>query len=234
MKKTIHRADERGHVKHGGWLESNHSFSFGEWYDPHKMGFGTLRVINDDSIAPSSGFGMHPHKDMEIITIPLQGAVYHEDSLGNSGEIKVGEVQSMSAGTGIVHSEYNANDLEELTLFQIWIETRERGITPHYDQKSYAENLKKNELLLLASPEGKDSAVRIFQDAFISLLHLDSELEYKKYREENLVYVLVVEGEVELVGEVLNRRDALGLEDVDSLTLLPKKESQVLIFEIPK
>jgi len=172
MKTVIHRAGERGHADHG-WLNAHHSFSFAGWYDPSKIHFGMLRVLNDDIVAPGEGFGMHPHNDMEIITIILRGALEHKDSMGNGSVIRPGDVQVMSAGTGVMHSEFNPSKDEEVNLFQLWIFPKEKGITPRYDQKSFDASERKNKVQRVASGYQENGELYIHQDAAISLAHLE-------------------------------------------------------------
>lgn len=229
----IDKAEERGYSEHGGWLESNFSFSFADWYNPNKMGFGKLRVINDDIIKGGGGFPPHPHRDMEIITIVLKGAIAHEDSMGNREVVKAGEVQRMSAGTGIVHSEFNNSQTEDLNSLQIWVHTRENGIEPSYDQKSFDENKRENKFQLLVSPDGRENSVTVNQDLFFSIIYLDEETEYKKYLEKNGVYIFLLEGEIEVLGNKLNRRDAIGIKKEDNIKIKAIKKSKILIMEVP-
>ncbi len=225
-------AQSRGQADHG-WLKSHFSFSFADYYDPKRMGFGALRVINDDYIAPARGFGMHPHKDMEIITIPLKGTLQHKDSEGNSAQIKKGEVQIMSAGTGIFHSEHNASENEEVELFQIWVMPKKYGVKPRYDQKIY--DLKENELTLIVSPEGQGSAVGINQDAYFSRGKLSEgkTLSYQVKQTGNGVFVFVVSGSLTVNGKELNTRDAVGIAETEVLNLVANKDVDVLLIDVP-
>lgn len=199
------------------------------------MGFGALRVINDDVIAPLGKFGMHPHQDFEIITIPLEGAVTHEDNMGNKGEVRAGEVQTMSAGTGVVHSEYNASRAEPLTLFQIWIAPKVKGAKPRYAQKKFNTNNRKNAWQTLVAEDGVKGALPIYQDARI--LRADMEpgttLSYTIAHPGNGAYMLVIDGEVDVLGEHLGRRDALGVSDVEQFTFSTVVPSSILLIEVP-
>tara|TARA_R110000868_G_scaffold72133_2_gene210378 strand:+ start:200 stop:910 length:711 start_codon:yes stop_codon:yes gene_type:complete len=230
---VFHPANDRGHVKFD-WLESHHSFSFGNYYDPNKMGFGALRVINDDIIAGNTGFDTHPHKDMEIITIPLQGRVLHKDSLGTEGDIKTNQVQMMAAGTGIRHSEHNP-DSETLKLFQIWIIPRENGLAPSYQQMDY--QVSAGEIKWLVSPgktfENQETLV-INQDAYIGLAELDaSEINLNSPRPGLGTYILNVSGEIEVNGQQLRERDGYG--HFESASVISGAEgSKLLIFHVPR
>ena len=231
MEKILHRADKRGRGDYG-WLSTRYSFSFGDWYEPARMGFGALRVLNDDTIAPASGFPMHGHRDMEIITIVTGGTLTHKDSLGNIGTVKAGEVQVMSAGSGIVHSEYNASPSEPLTLFQVWIQTEKEGSAPRYDQKSVAPA---DGITPLVGSMGTGSPLEIRQDAFIARASVDAEHphEYRLHKKENGVYVFVINGDAEVAGERLHARDALGVSGVDSLDITADAHADILLIEVP-
>ena len=234
MKIIIHPAAERGIADHG-WLKARHSFSFSSYYHPEKMQFGALRVLNDDTIAPGMGFGKHSHDNMEIITIPLSGGVKHGDSMGNEGIIKPGEVQIMSAGTGVIHSEHNASSSETLNLFQIWIMPELRNIAPRYDQKQFEVSDRSNKFQTLVSPEKSDSTLWINQQAWLSLGKFDkaSSVNYNLHIPNNGVYVMVVSGELEVAGQLLGERDAIGVSDVSVIKLKFLKETEVLMIEIP-
>jgi hypothetical protein len=233
MKTSVYKADDRGHANHG-WLESWHTFSFAQYYNPQRSHFGALRVLNDDYIAAGMGFGTHPHDNFEIVTIPLEGAVEHKDSMGNHGIIKRGDVQIMSAGSGIAHSEFNASKEELLKLFQIWVFPKERNIAPRYDQKTYPLEGRKNSWQVVVSPT-HEGAVWINQDAYFNLGHFDanSNVDYKMNTKGNGVFLMVVEGQAEVDGQVLNRRDAIGVWDVDSVTIKTSAETELLAIEIP-
>ena len=207
MKTIIHKAETRGHANHG-WLNTHHTFSFANYYNPERVHFGALRVLNDDWIAGGEGFGKHPHDNMEIITIPLKGTVEHQDSMGNKGVINAGEIQVMSAGTGIFHSEYNANKDKELELLQIWVFSDKKNVTPRYQQMSLADLQKPNELYQILSPNPDDAGVWIHQQAWFRLgdLSAGKSVNYKLHKEESGVYVFVIEGEASIAEKTLKRR----------------------------
>ena len=234
MKKTIHPANERGQ-NDIGWLKANFSFSFGPYYNPDRVHFGALRVLNDDIIAGGTGFGAHPHDNMEIITIPISGALEHRDSMGNTGVITAGEVQVMSAGTGIQHSEYNHSKTEDANTLQIWLFPKEMNIEPRYDQKSFIEDLKPNQFTTLVSPVKGGEALWINQDAIFSMGDFEpgQQVKYDIQIPGNGAYIFVMEGQIEVEGTRLNKRDALGVEDVSSFTLETLKQSRILIMEVP-
>jgi redox-sensitive bicupin YhaK (pirin superfamily) len=224
--------ETRGLADHG-WLKSRHTFSFADYYDPKRMGFGALRVINDDQVAAAMGFGTHPHRDMEIISIPLSGSLQHRDSEGNAAKIRKGEVQIMSAGTGIFHSEYNASDSEEVRFLQIWVMPKKYGIKPRYDQKTY--ELKDNELTLVVSPEGTGTAVGINQDAYFSLGRLThgTRMNYEVKREGNGVFVFVLAGSLTVNGMELGTRDGVGISETNKLDIHATSGAEVLLMEVP-
>ncbi len=225
-------SESRGLADHG-WLKSRHTFSFADYYDPKRMGFGALRVINDDFVAAGKGFGTHPHRDMEIISIPLSGILKHRDSEGNAALIKKGEVQIMSAGTGIFHSEHNASDSDEVRFLQIWVMPKKRGIKPRYDQKNY--ELKENELTLVVSPEGKGTSVGINQDAYFSLglLTHGKTISYDVKQPGNGVFVFVLAGSLNVNGQELGTRDGVGISKTEKLTLHATSGAEVLLMEVP-
>lgn len=234
MKKTIHPANERGH-NDIGWLKANFSFSFGPYYNPAKVHFGALRVLNDDIIAGGAGFGTHPHDNMEIITIPISGALEHRDSMGNIGVITAGEVQVMSAGTGIQHSEYNHSKTEAANTLQIWLFPKKMNIEPRYDQKSFIEHLKPNEFTTLVSPLQGGEALWINQDAIFSMGDFEPgrQVKYEIQIPGNGAYIFVMEGNIAVEGTDLNKRDALGVEDTSSFTIETLKQARILIMEVP-
>jgi redox-sensitive bicupin YhaK (pirin superfamily) len=234
MKKIIHRAADRGIQDHG-WLKAAHSFSFAQYHDPSKVHFGLLRVLNDDIIAPGMGFGTHGHENMEIVTIPLKGILAHKDSLGSEGNITFGEVQVMSAGSGIRHSEFNGSSTEETSLLQIWVFPKKRNIQPRYDQMRYDLEKTKNSFLTLVSPKEGENIMWINQDAFFSMGTFDSGKEsyYNIQHPANGAYVFVIEGQAELDGTLLNTRDAMGVYDIDTLEFKFSENSRVLIIEVP-
>lgn len=228
-----HLAETRGMANHG-WLKSAHSFSFADYYNPERMGFGALRVINDDLIDAGMGFGTHPHRDMEIITIPLQGSLKHKDSEGNSAVIRKGEVQIMSAGTGIAHSEH-ATPEEQVKLLQIWVLPKKLGIKPRYEQKVFSHDDRKNKLQTIVAPDGRNGAVSINQDAFFTLSDLDAgkSVTYDKQAPGNGMYLFIIDGEIELNGKTFHSRDGIGLAQFDTLKLTAKTNAEILLMEVP-
>lgn len=232
MQTVFHSAQSRGHADHG-WLKSHFSFSFADWYNPERMGFGALRVLNDDWIAPQSGFPPHSHQDFEIITIVMKGAVTHEDSMGNRGKVAAGEVQVMSAGTGVTHAEYNHED-ESLELFQIWIATNELGASPRYEQKRFGSWERQGKPLPVVSGGDVPETLSIRQDARISLLNLKASERYSyPLREGKGLYVFVVEGEVEMGHQMLGHRDASGVWDAKTALISSSRDSALLLIEVP-
>ena len=234
MKTILHKANTRGHADHG-WLNANHSFSFAGYYDPERIHFGALRVLNDDTVAGGMGFGTHPHDNMEIITIPLSGQLEHRDSMGNTGVISKGEVQVMSAGTGIQHSEKNKNSSEPVKLLQIWVFPHTKNVEPRYDQKKFDLDAAKNKLLTIVSPMGENEGLNIHQNAWFSLgkLDKDSSITYELKNKENGVYAFVIEGDATINGEKLNRRDGLGITDSDKVEVKAESDAEILLMEIP-
>ncbi len=232
MKTIIHKANERGSADHG-WLKAKHSFSFAGFYDPSKEQFGTLRVLNDDIVDASQGFGKHPHNNMEIVTLPLHGALKHKDSMGNEGIIKAGDVQIMSAGRGILHSEFNASDTEAVNLFQIWVFPKKINIEPRYDQRFFDEKDRQNKWQVVVSPEEKDNALWINQDAYLSLGNFEQQTNYTIHHPGNGVYIMVIEGEVEIDGNKLSKRDAIGISETEALNINVLQPSKLLAIEIP-
>lgn len=229
----IRKASERGHANHG-WLDTWHSFSFADYFDPQYMGFSVLRVINDDRIAPGAGFPTHGHRDMEIITYLLHGALEHKDSMGNGSVIRPGEIQRMSAGSGISHSEFNASESEEAHLLQIWIEPKERGITPGYEQKSLAAAGKNSSLNLLASPDGQDGSVTIHQDArlYVALLQEHEEVAYSLPAGRR-GYIHLARGKLKLNGLDLEAGDGAKIWDENINILSTAAGSEALLFDLP-
>src|SRR5687768_5911819 len=229
----IRRAQERGHAQHG-WLDSFHSFSFADYYDPGHMGFGPLRVINEDRVQPGRGFGTHSHRDMEIISYVLAGSLAHRDSMGNGSVIRPGDVQRMSAGTGVAHSEYNGSDSEPVHFLQIWIEPAERGIAPGYEEKRFDESSKRGQLRLIASPDGRDGSVTIHQDANLYAALVDGdEVVQHAARPGRKTYVHVVRGEVTVNGNPLAHGDALKLSGEQAVRLEKGRDAEVLLFDLP-
>ena len=235
MKTILHKADSRGKADHG-WLKTNLTFSFADYYDPTRMHFGVLRVLNDDIIAGGTGFGMHPHDNMEIITIMLEGALEHKDSMGNIGVIKPGEIQVMSAGTGIYHSEYNHSKDAPAKLLQIWLFPNERNIKPRYDQMTLELSERKNRWQKIVEPGPIEKGLWIKQEAWFHIGQFDAgqETHYKFHRPENGAYIFVIEGSVTVDGNQLNRRDGLGISESESvLSLNATANSEILIMELP-
>ena len=234
MKTVYHSAETRGNADHG-WLKANYSFSFAQYYDPERMNFGALRVLNDDTISPGMGFGTHPHDNMEIITIPLKGDLEHKDSMGNVGAINEGEIQVMSAGTGVYHSEYNKNSDKPINLLQLWVMPKTRNVEPRYDQKSVRELKKNNSFYQVLSPNVDDDGMWIHQDAWFHLGDFDrvTETEYLTKKEGNGVYVFVIEGAIKVGDQQINKRDALGVWEVDKISFLAQPHSKVLLVEVP-
>lgn len=234
MKKTIHKADTRGHADHG-WLNAWHSFSFAGFHDPERVHFGALRVLNDDTVAGGMGFGMHPHDNMEIITIPLAGQLEHKDSMGNTGTISKGEVQVMSAGTGIHHSEKNRNHHEQVKLLQIWVFPDTKNVKPRYDQKAFDLSAEKNKLVNIVSPAGEKEGLNIHQHAWFHLGRLDKDFStmYDLKDKQNGVYAFVIDGEVTINGEKLERRDGLGITETDKLAIQADSDAELLLMEVP-
>lgn len=234
MEQIFYSAAERG-TNDIGWLKANFSFSFGPYYNPAKMHFGALRVLNDDIIAAGRGFGLHPHDNMEIITIPLAGALEHKDSMGNIGVVKAGEVQVMSAGTGVEHSEYNHSQTEAANTLQIWLYPKEMNIAPRYDQKSFTDVMKLNELTTLVSPAKSEDTLWINQDATFSMGNFDAgkQINYQVKTTGNGVYIFLLEGALKINNTHLNKRDALGVYNTDSVTIETAADSRLLIIETP-
>jgi quercetin 2,3-dioxygenase len=229
----IRRADERGHANHG-WLDSFHSFSFASYHDPAHMGFGPLRVINEDRVAGGQGFGTHSHRDMEIISYVLEGGLAHEDSMGNGSTIRPGDVQRMSAGTGVAHSEFNGSPTETVHFLQIWIEPNVRGVRPSYEEKHFDEASKRGRLRLIASPDGREGSVTIHQDAFVyaALLDGDEAVEHAPAAGRR-TYIHVVRGDVVVNGEPLGHGDALKISGERTVRLERGRDAEVLLFDLP-
>jgi quercetin 2,3-dioxygenase len=235
MNQVLHRAEDRGHANHG-WLNAYHSFSFANWYDPSKVHFGMLRVLNDDTIAGGMGFGMHPHDNMEIITIMRKGALQHQDSMGHKEVIEAGEVQVMSAGSGITHSEVNAKKDEEAQLFQIWVFPNKKNVEPRYDKLKLDEEKMKNRLVQIISPDKDDEGSWIHQDAWFTIGKFDKDktIEYTLKKKDNGVYVFIIEGSASLNKTTLNKRDALGVWETDKLSISTAADgTEILLMEVP-
>lgn len=234
MQTILHKADSRGLADHG-WLKSNHTFSFANYYNPDRMHFGALRVLNDDVVAPGRGFGRHPHDNMEIISIPLAGDLQHEDSMGNVAVIKEGDVQAMSAGTGITHSEMNANADAAVEFLQIWVFPKSRNITPNYSQITLKQEALQDQLDQIVSPDPNDRGVSVNQDAWFHLGNLSAgtALNYDLKKSGNGVYAFVLEGEVTIAGQHLTKRDGFGVWDTEQLSIAADSDTKLLLMEVP-
>jgi hypothetical protein len=232
--QVFHGADTRGSANHG-WLISRHTFSFAGYYNPNRLNFGALRVLNDDIVKPGMGFGTHPHENMEIISIPISGSLAHKDSTGREQEIKTGEVQIMTAGSGINHSEYNYSKDEDVNFLQIWILPKEKNINPRYDQKDFTEILKSNQLITVVSPD-EENALWINQDAELSLgkLKAGTSINHKLKFQDNGIYAFLIDGEAEINDTKLNSRDAVGFSELNEISINIHKDSTLLLVEIPK
>jgi len=234
MKTVYHKADTRGHANHG-WLNSYHTFSFAGYQNPERSHFGVLRVLNDDTVSQGMGFGTHPHKDMEIISIPLEGDLEHKDSMGTTAVIRKGEIQVMSAGTGVMHSEYNKNKDEAVKFLQIWVFPRETGVEPRYDQKSIADGEKNNGFQQILSPDKNDSGVWIHQDAWFNLAKFTkgNGKNYMINKKGNGVYAFVLKGSAKVGDRVLSERDGLGIWDTQSFNIEATEDTEILLMEVP-
>ncbi|WP_298313327.1 pirin family protein [uncultured Aquimarina sp.] len=234
MKTIMHKSDTRGKANFG-WLNSYHSFSFGNYYNPERMNFGALRVLNDDTVSSGMGFGKHPHDNMEIISIPLEGDLEHKDSMGNTTIIKQGDIQVMSAGTGVFHSEYNKNSDKEVKFLQIWVTPNKKNVTPRYDQIAIENKNIKNELYQILSPNPDDNGVWIHQDAWFHLGELENEhlQTYTLKDKKNGVYAFVLEGSVTIEDKVLEKRDGLGIWDIEQIKIKSNEASKILLMEVP-
>ena len=234
MRKTVHKGDTRGVAEHG-WLSSRHTFSFAQYHNPERMRFGLLRVINDDVVQPGMGFGTHPHENMEIISIPLAGELRHQDSMGNVQRIKAGEVQIMSAGTGITHSEYNGSDSDPVNFLQIWVLPKKRGIEPRYDQKLFSSDERQGQFQNVVSPDQNDGGVWINQDAWFWLGDFKAgqsdTYDFKRYG--NGAYFFVLEGAVAIAGEQLVRRDGIAIDNAANVEIEATEDCQLLAIEVP-
>ena len=233
MKKIIHKSATRGTANHG-WLKSYHTFSFANYQNSERMNFGMLRVLNDDVVQPKMGFGTHPHKNMEIISIPISGALSHKDNMDNKRSIEVGEVQVMSAGTGLTHSEFNDSKIEEVNFLQLWILPEIENTTPYYNQKMFDEVGRKNQFQVLVSPKDKqvDGSLPINQQGYISMIDLDKDFEIN-YNLKNGAYFFLIEGELSIENEILNKRDAIGIDEVKNVSIKANKTSKLLVIDVP-
>lgn len=234
MKTVLHKANTRGDANHG-WLHSKHTFSFAGYYNPERMNFGALRVLNDDSVDAGMGFGAHPHDNMEIISIPLEGDLEHQDSMGNKTVIKNGDVQVMSAGTGITHSEYNKNSDRKVKFLQIWVFPNKRNVQPRYDQITLNPDERHNKLQQILSPNPEDAGVWIHQNAWFHLGKLDKGFTdvYKIKGTGNGVYAFILSGDVSINDQKLNSRDGFGIWDTDQFTITAESDAEILLMEVP-
>ena len=236
MKTIIHNADTRGYADHG-WLKSHHTFSFGSYQNSERNNFGMLRVLNDDLVKPKMGFGTHPHKNMEIISIPLKGALSHKDSMGNKRAIEVGEVQVMSAGTGLTHSEFNDSKTDEVNFLQLWIIPEEMSVKPNYEQRKFPVNNRKNTLQTVVAPKDKlvGEALPISQQAYIyrTSIHSNNSIDINLKSEKNGLYIFVIDGDIEVEGNSLSKRDAIGISETNKVSIKSNKNSELVIVEVP-
>ena len=234
MNTVIHKANTRGVADHG-WLNSHHTFSFANYHNPDRMNFGVLRVLNDDIVSQSQGFGTHPHRDMEIVSISLEGDLKHKDNMGNETIIREGDIQVMSAGTGVMHSEYNNNPDKPVKFLQIWVIPNKQSVIPRYDQISLKDLAKENKFYQVLSPSKDDQGVWVHQDAWFNVgkFAKGASDEYKLNKTGNGVYAFVLEGEVEIAGEKLSKRDGMGIWDTNALTVKATEDARVLLMEVP-
>ncbi len=233
MQAEIIKSEERGYFNHG-WLQTYHSFSFADYYDPKRINFGALRVVNDDIVQPNKGFGMHPHQNMEIITIPIYGTLEHQDSTGSKGTIAAGEVQVMSAGKGIMHSERNPAN-EAVNLLQIWIFTAKQNVTPRYEQKRFDDKVADNNFQLLVSPDSRDGSLWIYQNAFISAIKCTAgtTTAYSPYSEGNGIFLFIIEGTANIQQYNLKKRDSISISKAKNIAVYSKEKSHYLVIEVP-
>ena len=232
---VLHQAVTRGHADHG-WLNSYHTFSFANYYNPERMHFGVLRVLNDDTVAAGKGFGKHPHDNMEIISIPLEGDLEHSDSMGNKTIIRKGDIQAMSAGTGVAHSEYNANEDKEVKFLQIWIYPNSKNIQPQYSQVTLLAADRKNKLQQIVSPRSKgNEGVTVQQKAWFSLgdLEMGKQVSYDIKRKENGAYIFVLKGQVTVEGRKLNTRDGFGVWETNKVSITADSDAEILLIDVP-
>ncbi|RPI69683.1 MAG: pirin family protein [Ignavibacteriae bacterium] len=233
MSVKFYPAADRGHFDFG-WLDTNHTFSFGHYYHPDRTRFGMLRVFNDDVVAPGEGFGTHPHNDMEIISIPLEGTIVHRDSMKHDEALRPGDVQVMSAGTGLTHSEFNGSSTEYLKFLQIWIIPNKPGVEPRYDQRSFT--LQPDHITTVAGPKNGSAPLWINQDAWLSLVKLTAgrDVTYTSHREGNGLFVFQIEGTSDVNGHVIGRRDAIGFEEAGTITISADTDSYAVIIDVPR
>lgn len=235
MKSVLYRASTRGHANHG-WLDTHHTFSFANYYNPERINFGALRVVNDDIVEGGEGFGKHPHDNMEIVSIPLYGALQHGDSMGNKGVITAGEVQVMSAGSGVFHSEFNANSDKPVNFFQIWVFSNKKNVEPRYEQKAFDYIHNKNKFVELVSPDGENGSLWVYQDTWFNMgtFDKDREVEYDLKKKRDGLFAMVVEGEFVVGDQKLHRRDAIGLWEIDAIKIKAlSDDARILLIEVP-
>ena len=235
MNTVLHKADTRGNANHG-WLKSKHTFSFANYHNPERMNFGVLRVLNDDMVSESKGFGTHPHQDMEIVSIPLEGDLKHQDNMGNETIIREGDIQVMSAGTGVMHSEYNNNPDQPVKFLQIWVIPNKQNVEPRYDQITLEKADRKNKLQQILSPNADDAGVWIHQNAWFNMtnLEMDKEVQYQvNDAKNNGVYAFILKGDVTINGQELNERDGFGIWDVETLDIKADSATEILLMEVP-
>ncbi|MDH5368195.1 MAG: pirin family protein [Cyclobacteriaceae bacterium] len=234
MKTILHTANSRGHANHG-WLDSRHTFSFADYFNAERIHFGALRVLNDDTVAPSMGFGTHPHNNMEIISIPLEGDLEHKDSMGTISVIQQGDIQVMSAGTGVTHSEKNRNNDQEVKFLQIWVIPNKQNVTPRYNQISIANLIKENELTQILSPNEHDQGVWIQQEAWFSMgsFSKHTHTQYHLNGNNHGVYAFVLKGEITIEDQQLNTRDGYALWEINEINISANEGSQLLLMEVP-
>ncbi|QOI97084.1 MAG: pirin family protein [Flammeovirgaceae bacterium] len=234
MKTVLHKANTRGHANHG-WLDTSHTFSFAHYYNPQRMHFGALRVLNDDFVEGGMGFGRHPHDNMEIVSIPLSGDLEHKDSMGNVAVIRQNDVQIMSAGTGVYHSEYNKNKDKKVNFLQIWVFPKVRNIDPRYDQLTFKPEDRINKLQQIVSPLKEDKGIWINQDAWFHLgtLKKGFETTYQIKKEGNGLYAFVIEGDVTINSQSLNKRDGFGVWETQAIKILADSDAELLLIEVP-
>jgi redox-sensitive bicupin YhaK (pirin superfamily) len=234
MKKITHKAHTRGGAEHG-WLSTKHTFSFADYFDPDRVNFGKLRVINDDTVQAAMGFPTHGHQNMEIVTIPLSGALEHKDSMGTTSVIQAGEVQIMSAGTGVTHSEFNHSKTELVSLLQIWVHPEKINLEPRYQQKKFDVSQRKNSFQTVVSPEKNEESVWINQQAYFSLCNLEAAqvITYTLHNPSHGAYIFLIEGKITIDGEELENRDGMGVWETSSIALKGISDSEILIIEVP-
>ncbi|TXE07354.1 pirin family protein [Gelidibacter salicanalis] len=235
MKTILHKADTRGNANHG-WLKSRHTFSFANYHDAERMNFGALRVLNDDMVSENQGFGTHPHRDMEIISIPLEGDLKHQDNMGNETVIKEGDIQVMSAGTGVMHSEYNNNPDKPVKFLQIWVVPNKQNVKPRYDQITLQKSDRKNKLQQILSPNEDDAGVWIHQNAWFNMTNLDTDQSVNYTVNDpqiNGVYAFILKGDVTINGQALHERDGLGIWDTETLDIKADSDTEILLMEVP-